>query len=101
MSFTISLTYTTITPESAEHGDFEESGFIIESVTCTLKEISGLVRNYGINSRGQNDLTTWWESDYYMEDYETCSEKCIGLHIRYKDMPLTPNQFRRLNKVLF
>lgn len=101
MSFTISLTYTTVTPESSEHGDFEESGFILESATYTLKEISDLVQNYGIISRGQNDLTTWWESDYQIENYKTCSERCIGLHIRYKNMPLTPNQFRRLNKVLF
>jgi len=36
-------TFETVTPESAEHGDFEESGFIDENATGTFREMADLL----------------------------------------------------------
>ena len=87
---TIDFTYQTVTPESAEHGDFDSSGFItpgmykIDSVyydrqQWKLGDLAGLIafaRSLGILSDGDN---------FYSVDpdvnYKTGEDTTYGMHI--------------------
>ena len=45
-SFNVSVTYDVVSPESAEVGDFEETGFEREPEDMTLRDTISLIRNY-------------------------------------------------------
>jgi hypothetical protein len=47
-TLTRSVTYDVITPESAEHGDFAEIGYVTEPETVTLREAVEDIRRAGI-----------------------------------------------------
>jgi len=78
-----SVTFATITPESAEHGDFEETGFHIESITfdCFGELVDYLERNgyyYWSNSNDTGWLSTGWQVD----DYTTMTEIEYSIHAK-------------------
>lgn len=45
--FEIAITYQTVTPESVEIGDFDSTGYQIETETGTLEDILDYVKSYG------------------------------------------------------
>ncbi len=87
---TIDFTYQTTTPESAEHGDFDSSGFITpgvykidalfyERVQWQLGDLAGLInfaRSLGIVSDGDNFYSV--DPD---ENYSTGESTQYGMHI--------------------
>ena len=77
-----SITFTTITPESAEHGDFADTGFEVEDDTDTLRDLLDIAENHGIVQNSTNDLTEWFSSNYVITDYSTGEEKQYCLHIK-------------------
>lgn len=86
-AFNVSVTYDTVTPESAEHGDFNESGFEIEPFyTRSINEIIDLIRsNYVYENfhSGQNYQSIY--SDSYTIDYYTGEDKRVAVHISGPD----------------
>lgn len=45
--FTVGVTYDVVTPESAEHGDFADSGWTVEKEPHTLRDALSVLRRYG------------------------------------------------------
>ncbi len=77
-----SICYQTITHESAESGDYADSGFMVEKEKSRLRDIiSEAKRQYGIVARASNDLTLWWESCDPERDYREGTETLYTLHI--------------------
>lgn len=46
-TFKISKTYQTVTPESAEHGDYHETGFVFEDKELTIDELEHELNDIG------------------------------------------------------
>jgi len=67
-----SVTYDVVTEESAEHGDFAESGFVVEPTTATFRELVEDIQNRGVydvshtmcESSGRISVTHHSDSDY-------------------------------------
>jgi len=90
-----SITYQVVTPESAEIGDFEDTGFLVENDEDDLRYIICKAKGLGIVSRSQNDLTHWWESEDPGINYQTGEQTYYNLHIN-----CTPSSFKRINNLL-
>jgi len=71
------ITYELVTPESAEHGDFEETGWEVERHVATLEDILREASyNYGISEPTDSFHTSWSsqspdnDRDYYEKGHE-------------------------------
>lgn len=88
MPFIISKTYQTVTPESAEHGDFADSGYEFEDVSYTFRELVDLIYHDGFIEpsifppKSGDDF--WLSSDYEIEDYSTGEEISYSIHLENK-----------------
>ena len=75
------VTYETITPESAEHGDTETAGFAAENVT--LREALDTL-GYGVDGCEANEYPVYdpcWVTAYRVnEDYSTGEIENRSLH---------------------
>ena len=94
--FLVGQTYSEVTPESAEHGDFSDSGWEQEkSNDWTLRDILRAVRDQGAESiQAHNDSLTiygWFST----ECYQTGTEKQLCLHITAK-----PHNIKRIEKII-
>jgi hypothetical protein len=70
-----SETYHIVTEDSAEHGDFAETGFNWEDTDYSFKEIVDYVkRHYSVESIGR------WISDYPEQNYHDGSYTTKHLH---------------------
>lgn len=77
----INKTYSVITEESAENGDFAEAGFVFENVPYTFKELVRLMRDYPIPSYWPcGGETHAWLSDSGRVDYCTGDETIESIH---------------------
>ena len=113
---TIDFTYQTVTPESAEHGDFDEHGFIlpgmwkfptkydndgklIDNYTRVAWErgnLAGFIdfaRSLGITANADAD---WFYSVDPDIDYQTGSETQYAMHID----GATPSTINRIARLL-
>lgn len=76
-----SVTYTTVTPGSAEYGDFDDSGFEINSITFNyFCELVDYIESNGFRNWSNSDNTGWLSTDYEIEDYSTMEEKQLSIH---------------------
>ena len=82
LTFIVNETYSEITPESAESGDFSETGFEFEDQEYTLSELISYIKSEGYYREGKS--TNWFTTGFYVEDYATCTEKERNLHITIK-----------------
>src|SRR6478735_8653132 len=77
----ISKTFATITPESAEIGDFDDMGFITECEQVTFRELVDLMIEFREPSQSPNDFNTHvWYSSHYTSNYGTGEEREDSLH---------------------
>jgi hypothetical protein len=80
----ISRTYCEITPDSAEMGDFSNSGFVDERQEVTFGELVELMQDHREPSRSPDDYntSTWYSTGFYTADYRTGTEReeCIHFH---------------------
>ena len=79
----ISITFQVVTPESAERGDFSETGFVHENLEFeNIEELISDIREYGYMERGN-------ETDFYTTDpeidYYDGSETTHGIHFDDKN----------------
>lgn len=85
------MTYQTVTPESAEDGDFEDTGYELER--CTLKDALA----YGSFNQ---DSGSWFDTTTPEHDrayFERGEEKTYSLH---PSRDITPASYARLKRIL-
>lgn len=102
MKFKVSRTYTEVTPESRDFGDFSNNGFVYENESFTLKELLSELKSFtGLScSRSCIDSGTWAETEYSTVCYKTMTERQENLHIKLVggNQP-TKNQLIRIFKI--
>ena len=87
MKFLVSRTFSEITPESAEHGDFSDTGFVYQDEVLTLSELKSEIRRAGFtrerNTGGpkSSPCSTWVETEYYTSCYGTGTSRSEALHV--------------------
>ena len=79
LTFKVSKTYAEMTPESAEYGDYDDTGFVWEDVEYTFRE---LVEELGGHDHWQlADGAGWFTSGFYTVCYRELREREECLHI--------------------
>ena len=71
----ISKTYSEITPESAENGDFSDTGFEWENSECTFRELVDYLKEHK-----QYCNPSWCSSGFSTIDYRTGTEQETCIH---------------------
>lgn len=81
MNFLVSKTYSEVTPESAEDGDFSETGFCWQDQVYSLEDLKHLIKSEGFyrESRG----TSWLTTGFSTSCYRTGTQREENLHIKY------------------
>lgn len=95
MNLSYSICFSEITPESAEFGDFSDSG-VYENGVASLRDIIYTATRLGIRGNSKNDSTGWWSSGFDTQDYSTGTEREYTLHIE----GLSPKNFAHVNALL-
>lgn len=92
------VTFTTITPESAEHGDFADNGFIAKDVD--LREAFALMSGYADEADSSFSLDNpprSFTAYNYDENYETGEVEQRSLHLPAN---ITPSSAMRVARLL-
>lgn len=77
----INRTYSEVTPESSEEGDFSDNGFISEAEEVSFSELVSLMREHRQPSNSRNnDINTWYSTGFYTSDYSTATEREECIH---------------------
>lgn len=93
--YTVSQTYQTVTPESAELGDFEDQGYEFEDYDMTISDVLRELREQGneyLELFGDELRIYGWT---YTIDYKTGEDKTRCLHVYGKKRNL-----ERLKKII-
>lgn len=92
----ISRTFAEITPESAEDGDFSETGFITEREEVSFSELVELMKEHYHPSSSPNDGGTnvWYSTGFYTEDYATGNERQESIHYHHDNAPNVQKYWR-------
>ncbi len=74
--------YSTVTPESAEHGDFEDTGFVYENTEFTFRELVRELREFTSlsSSPSSGSISDWACTGFEASDYSTGEEREETLH---------------------
>jgi pantothenate synthetase len=87
--FLVSRCYTTITPESAEIGDFDDNGYVFEDRFMTLRELVEELQDCtevsSMPLTRETSGSAWAMTGYSIEDYETMEERQESVHFRNLD----------------
>lgn len=76
----LSMTYETITPESAEDGEAADRGFVFEAYDCTARELADYIRREGFNSPSNSHGTPGWLTAYGDTDPHTGEVENRSIH---------------------
>lgn len=96
------VSFSIVTPESAELGDYAEHGFLLpgewresaetsEDVTMSLREATRL-------AYPQCDAGRWWQEEDGREDYATGAREYRAIH---PPSNITPASYARVTRLLF
>jgi hypothetical protein len=103
--FLVSRTYQITTPESVEHGDFAEDGYVFQDEAMSLEETVRELRDCSHLSsapiRSPDDLMgREWANTEPVPDYSNGNDQTDSVHIRRLngDVP-SPEQLYRLFKL--
>lgn len=96
--FYVSKTYSCVTPESAEFGDFSETGYEDYGQFWSLKDLIRLIeRDFGFYAEfyfnGPCEITVY--GDFHTTDYRTGEDTQEAFHISAE-----PHQIKRLQKII-
>jgi len=84
----ISRTFTAWTPESAEAGDFSETGYIAEREAVTFRDLVGLMEAHPFPSSSDTpDTRTWFSCEPYIEDYGDLETREESIHFHKDNTP--------------
>lgn len=76
----ISMTYETITPESAEMGDAEDRGFVFENSECLAHELFSYITRDGFCEPSDSHGVPRWLTAYGDADYRTGEVENRSIH---------------------
>ena len=80
LTFQVSKTYSEITPESVDHGDFDDTGFVWADVEYTFRElVEELSSGEWCEDLGSTD---WFSNGWDIIDYRELREREECLHIK-------------------
>ena len=80
--FYVAETFSQVTPESAKHGDFSDSGFNDFGSFHSLKEVLARIDDGGFNELNHFvESLNAYQSDSYTVDYGTGTEETCCLHV--------------------
>ena len=88
MKFKASTTYSETTPESAEHGEFSDTGFIEEDIIFDdLRELIEYMQKHGFNVQCSQSLPitsqhAWFSTQWFTNDYSTGTDRQESIHIK-------------------
>lgn len=98
------VTYEIVTPESAEHGDADERGFMTPGGWRTPIEQVEPGENYTMGLREAlqlccpcHDSGDWFDAEPYTKDYRTGEEISTSLH---PPRNITASSYARLRRLL-
>lgn len=83
MPIIISVTYSIMTPESAELGDYAELGFEFENVEYSFKELVDYIKSEGfIYPDTSHGIPCWLSTDAIHDRayYEKGEERTLSIH---------------------
>ena len=85
----INKTYCEVTPESAQDGDFSDSGMIEKNIKVSFSELVQLMREFSQPSCSpcDGDINTWFSSGFYTSDYSTGTEREESIHFSRDNSP--------------
>lgn len=84
----ISKTFQTVTPESAEDGEFADQGFVFEDEPYTFRELLTLIDREGFHNPSCAPATGEpyeWLDSYPETDYHSGEETIYSLHFSSKN----------------
>ena len=81
MNFLVNKTYSEITPESCEAGDFSDTGFDFEDEIYSLSELITLIKREGFYRESRGDR--WLTTGFHTTCYKTATDTEYNLHITY------------------
>jgi len=95
--------YNTLTPESSEVGEFDESAVMWEDVGYTFRELCDMIRLDGFTqcscSPARGDPYEWLETGFSITDYRTCTETNYTLHYSGKNPAKNDKYWERAVKL--
>jgi hypothetical protein len=85
----INKTFAEVTPESSEHGDFSDSGFISQDEQVDFRELVQLMKEHLDPSSSPDPMNTntWYSSGYYTENYKTGTDRETSIHFSRNNTP--------------
>jgi len=92
------VTYAIVTPESAEYGDVDESGFISQDVRLrdAVSDLTAARTNRSDSGDGLEPSGRWW-TYYHGVEFETGAQESRALH---PPKNITPASMARLDRLL-
>ena len=82
MTLLINRCYATVTPESAENGDFEDTGLVYQDADLTFRELVQELREFTSlsSSHSTGSIGDWASTGFETSDYRTGEEREETLH---------------------
>lgn len=92
----VSKTYSQVTPESSEDGDFSDTGFIFEDEEHSFRELVDLMREHGEPScyPASGETYEWLSSGWDTTDYSTGEQEQTSIHYSRNNPPRNARYWR-------
>jgi hypothetical protein len=96
----INRTYAETTPESAEIGDFSDTGFIEQDEQVTFRQLVELMRDYPHASQSPHDgnIDVSHSTSWYTSDYRTGTNRGESIHYSHNNTPNCAKYWRLAHK---
>lgn len=98
--FYVTKTYDETTPESAEIGDFSDSGFVFKNLEMNLEEVLNEITNHGVShiEHFRNEIRI--EGHEFIENYSDLTYRRETLFIKSREFNdrIISRLFKLLNK---
>lgn len=93
-------TYSEVTPESAEHGDFSDTGFIYEDQPFSFRDLVRELREFSALSCSHPGSCSgvWASTHFETVDYSTGTEREESLHFSRSNPPRLLKYWRKALK---
>lgn len=79
--FSVDVTFSDVTPESAENGDFSETGFLLEDQRSSVLDVISMVEDQGCEHSQNNGTSLTIYGDFYTEDLYSGTERQECIHV--------------------
>lgn len=76
----LAMTYETVTHESAENGDFEDTGFVFEDTEYSAHELAQLITREGFTEPSESKGVPRWLTRCGETDYRTGTVENRSIH---------------------